>query len=446
MIRIVIGIILILIFSSHVTHFYFLSLEEIRSEASTISDLAHYVVGWIITLLIPGALFIHFGLRSDTFQQLYWANIRQSKAAIYITWLLMIFYLFLNIKATINSLRRLELDYILISWLPLTSIAIFLIIFSLITKPKSRKWRLSTLSMLLMGVVSFTLLGISTLKMSEYQSSCFETIAPNALLQYCNFDGKDLSDRDLHGADLTGASFRQANLERANLSNANLTNANLINANLNGALLDRAILDSANLQGVIGLTDDILANILNVPKRALNFELTQKEIRLESRDSILAKLVDVCYGKGVNETAIYTSKGRFHPLVLLDSNGNTHAWTDLIPKNWEPMATRFCELVIRVGEIKTLRQTCSYTGGSKVRRYRYQMDVKVIAARTGLTIADWTFYGTAPDGCPPTIPLTPASGTTAADSRIIGDHVEFNSEIQVWLQKFVNPIKSVAHR
>lgn len=81
-------------------------------------------------------------------------------------------------------------------------------------------------------------------------------------------------------------------------------------------------------------------------------------------------------------------------------------------------------------EEEKLIQTCQYIGGPSVRRYQYELTIRLVAAQTGETIETHTLRG----GSPPQCELTEHRAVT----RLSGSHVQFEA-VQNWLSKFTNP-------
>jgi uncharacterized protein YjbI with pentapeptide repeats len=336
---------------------------------------------------------------------------------------------------------------------------------------KLQDWEREAWSRLILSGLLLSLPFIATISYEKYQSNCFNRISPGAALEACNFKGQDLSGTELHDAnlegailsnailrqadlsdanlsdanlryaDLSGATLLGANLEgailsnailrQADLSDANLSDANLRYADLSGATLDVAVLDVDDLQGAIGLTDDILAKILNVTDDMLSSALSQGNFRLESREAILQELKDVCLWMGVIEAGTYAPDKSFHALVLLNAQGEEHKFTGRIPDEWEPMAIRFSELVVCAEEEEEISvEKCIYSGGPPIEGYQNKMHVRLMAAKTGDVVAERTFLGTKPRECPAVAPSN--------QTRIEGGHVAFK-DIELFLEEYINP-------
>ena len=317
----------------------------------------------------------------------------------------------------------------------LIPIPAILILNGLWNRMKASRWRPGTIIKLALGSLAILAVLAALLYTTiDRTIGCANRLGPGAELEHCNFKGKDLSEADLHEASLFGADLQGADLSGANLSGANLQKADLSGADLTGAQLDGAILESTNLQEAVGLTDEALAQLLDVDPSELGRALSQNDVRLESRESMLAALGEACRGQTVAEAAPHNPAGTFHPLVLLSDDGAPHAMTDDVPeKRLEPMALRFAELVVCVGEEQeVLVQKCAYLNGPPTFRYKYPVHVRAVEARTGVLVAEKDFEQT-PRSCP----LTKSS---SADDRIEA-HVEFE-DLVGWLAWLVGTARS----
>ena len=247
-----------------------------------------------------------------------------------------------------------------------------------------------------------------------------DAMMDGAFLRETKLDGADLRDLDLtraifHPVSLTGAMLDGANLSDAELVSvslvdasargANLSGVNLSEADLSDTALEGATLDGALLVGATGLGDDVLAQALGVAPEALGGTLSEREIRLEARQDILAALGTACGGGGVPEASTYP-QGDFHPMVILDERGRVGVDTDEATRlGWEPMAVRFAQLVACVSEEEDVQvEHCPYTleggGAASITRVRNQRDVRVAEASGGRTVFDRTLEGSNPQECP----------------------------------------------
>jgi hypothetical protein len=286
-----------------------------------------------------------------------------------------------------------------------------------------------------LSISSIAFLAFTTVSIFKYQSNCTERLEPNNVFCFCRFENSNLTNKDLHGSDFTKAVFYRANLEGTNFENANLTNANLAESNLTNAKLTGVIMNGTNLQGAIGLNDEILCNAFKVSKTELPMYLSSRKIRLESDKNIGNSLENVCSNKGVSESASYKQDSCFHPIIMFELESNSYIYKNDLPENFQPMAIRFCELVCIEEEKRELIQTCHYTGGINVtiERYQYQMNVVIKSAKTAEIISQKTFYGQEPSECPK---------TTTSSRTMDGSQVGIN-DIMEWLKEFVNPPKSL---
>jgi len=137
-------------------------------------------------------------------------------------------------------------------------------------------------------------------------------------------------------------------------------------------------------------------------------------------------LSQVCAGQGVEQAAPYTEGPGPHPIVLLDSSGKSHSWTDKLPIEWWPASVNATELVACVGEEQEVEiETCRYEPGADVARYRYELELRVVEARTGQTLAFTDLYpnpavlrGSDPREC--------AGVERMGLTRLEGSHVPFD--------------------
>jgi hypothetical protein len=305
-------------------------------------------------------------------------------------------------------------------------IPLYLVLSGVQSRKKTYRWFPGMVFRVALGSLAILAMGVALLYTTVSRTvGCARRLGPGAQLEHCNFRGKDLREADLHGANLFGADLRTANLQGADLRGANLGWAELSGADLVGAKIDGVMLAGANLQEVTGLPDEALAEALDVDLDELARALSRSDVRLESRESILAALGDACRGQGVLQAAPYGAGRDFHPLVLLSDAGEPHDMTDdVLERALEPMALRFAELVVCVGEEEeVLVQTCEYINGPSTRRYKYPIYARAVEARTGVLVAECDFEET-----PRVCPLVKGS----SDSDRIEAHVPFESMVG-WL-------------
>lgn len=271
--------------------------------------------------------------------------------------------------------------------------------------------------------------------------SCGPRIKPGADLRGEDFSGKDLRDvdfadvnlsdanlsgSDLAGVDLTttilvGVNLSRVNLSGADLSGVDLTNANLTGADLSNANLSGGKLDLADLSDAKGVTDEMLNSLSS-----------WNGARLESRAVIQVALAEVCKSKnGIPQAAQYTESEGLHPIVLLSLSGSSHEWSDRLPENWDPLGIRFVELVLCVGdEVERLIETCEYAPPPDIKRYKYEIMLRLLSARTGELIEKVTLRGSEPREC--------AQTEISSVTRLTGSHVSFD-QVQNWVKRYVEP-------
>jgi len=146
---------------------------------------------------------------------------------------------------------------------------------------------------------------------------------------------------------------------------------------------------------------------------------------------ILDAMSEVCQGKGVEEAAAYIPGPGPHAIVVLDASGSRHAWTNMLPYDWWPKSINATELVACLDEEQEeFVDICEYSGGQTIRRYQYTIPIRLVAARSGETIATGVIMGEPPRACR----IMELVDTT----EIHGSHVTHN-EVEQWLRKFVTP-------
>ncbi len=231
---------------------------------------------------------------------------------------------------------------------------------------------------------------------------------PGGDLAGCDLAGADLAGAELAGADLSGAILTGADLTGADLRKAALVGADLTDATLTDAALTGAVLDRTDLSGATGLSDPALAALLGTDDAGLPWALSVGEIRLEDRDAVLAAAGAVCTG---GTLALAPPGGvavaGFHPIVAVDASGRPDDWSDgPVEAGWEPMATRFTDLVACVGdEQEEAVEECAYSGGSPITRYVHWRDVRVLAADSGAEVWSGRVEGSSPGPCPASAPV-----------------------------------------
>jgi hypothetical protein len=340
----------------------------------------------------------------------------------------------------------------------LALLILFLIINGFIAARESGQWIIIALATILLTLLPILFIVRISAPAINYATACNQPFAPNATLQYCDFNNQDLSHTNLSGANLTGTQLSGANLQNADLSGSNLaiaqlsgtnlqsadlsgavlTRANLSNADLTNAILNKAVLDNTNMLGAIGITDAQLAAAFDTSIDSISAHLSKKNIRLESRESMLKGIKDLCQGTGISGASNYTSSDSFHPVLLWDSLDTDQIYSDFVKPNWEPMAMRFLELVVCPGEPEAISiQTCNYTVVGEasaepfaIERFQFYQRFRLVATKTGADVIEKSISGSIPRECPETAPVT--------QSDLFGGPVLFE-DVEKWLVEFVNP-------
>jgi uncharacterized repeat protein (TIGR02543 family) len=154
---------------------------------------------------------------------------------------------------------------------------------------------------------------------------------------------------------------------------------------------------------------------------------TNKDVTAHFRIFFSPTFSHICEGLGIPQTTAY--QGNEHPVVLLDSTGNKHDWSDELPIEWLPTVVEETQLVVCVEEEREIEiETCHYHNGPDITRYRYSLDVELREAKTGNIVAVTTLDGTWPRDCRPTEPYSL--------TRLEGSHVSLD-QVQEWLGEYV---------
>jgi hypothetical protein len=100
-------------------------------------------------------------------------------------------------------------------------------------------------------------------------------------------------------------------------------------------------------------------------------------------------LAALCRGVGAPHAAAFNKKADAHPSVVLKPNGTLHQWHERLQSGWQAENVEETELVLVIPrQKKSLLQVQTYPNGAPpIRRYQYDVDVRVLEARTGKTVA-----------------------------------------------------------
>jgi hypothetical protein len=96
-------------------------------------------------------------------------------------------------------------------------------------------------------------------------------------------------------------------------------------------------------------------------------------------------LAVLCRGTPVPQAAAFNPNNDTHPTILFKPNGTVHGWHERLQPGWQAESVEETELVVIIPPpTRTLLQTVNYANGApSIRRYQYDLDVRVLEARTG---------------------------------------------------------------
>jgi hypothetical protein len=96
-------------------------------------------------------------------------------------------------------------------------------------------------------------------------------------------------------------------------------------------------------------------------------------------------LACVCRRVPVREAAPFTKNGDAHPAVVLRPNGTLHKWTERLQPGWQAESVEETQLVIVLTpQQRSLLQIVTYPNGAPpIKRFQYDMDARVLEAKTG---------------------------------------------------------------
>jgi len=136
-------------------------------------------------------------------------------------------------------------------------------------------------------------------------------------------------------------------------------------------------------------------------------------------------LAVVCRGTGVPQAAAFNKAAETHPAVVLKPNGALHQWQERLQPGWQAESVEETELVIILPpQVRTLLQTATYANGApSIRRYQYDLDARVLEARTGKLLGHKRFQTVAR-------PLRPVETWALTE---LGDPVPWR-DVSHWVQ------------
>ncbi len=97
-------------------------------------------------------------------------------------------------------------------------------------------------------------------------------------------------------------------------------------------------------------------------------------------------------GRPVKQAAEFKPEREYHPTVVFMDSGKLHSWQEYLPTDWRAWSVGETELVLLVSKQKeTLVGQRNYVNGPPIRRYMYEVDVRLIGAKNGRLIAQKRF-------------------------------------------------------
>jgi hypothetical protein len=141
-------------------------------------------------------------------------------------------------------------------------------------------------------------------------------------------------------------------------------------------------------------------------------------------------LASVCRGVGVPEAAPFQKSADPHPAVVLKPNGMIHKWTERLAPDWLAESVEETQLVIVLTpQHCTLLQTITYPNGAPpIKRFQYDLDARVLEARTGKLVGFKHFQTVAR-------PVRPQEVWQLTE---LGDPVAWH-DVNVWLKRVTGP-------
>ncbi len=95
-------------------------------------------------------------------------------------------------------------------------------------------------------------------------------------------------------------------------------------------------------------------------------------------------LAEAARGKGAPQAAEYQKVRGPHRICILDTQGKIHEWQEKLPDDWIGDSVEATELVLVCSKnSKLMIQHIPYAGAPAISRYRFDLDVTVVVAKTG---------------------------------------------------------------
>jgi hypothetical protein len=143
---------------------------------------------------------------------------------------------------------------------------------------------------------------------------------------------------------------------------------------------------------------------------------------------ILIKFSLVCGGGANTSAAPYDKANKIHPILLLNTLGDMHAWSDDLPEQWWPKSVDEVELIACVSEqYKSIVNVCTYNYGPDVINYVYSVNIDLWEAKTGKIVSRGDLTGKN-EPCPKEADVNL--------TKVNGDYVKVIDVIN-WLEGFV---------
>jgi HEAT repeat protein len=161
----------------------------------------------------------------------------------------------------------------------------------------------------------------------------------------------------------------------------------------------------------------------------------------KQESAIIKAAAGVCQRKAfIKGAAFALSSGDIHPMVIINSSGEKHEYTDSLPLAWRAFYPEELEVVICLEDQTTeVVEKCKYTHSSLpapfniryINRKQYKQEGVLYAVVTGKKLADISISGSKPNSCP-------SSAKSIKD--IFGSETTY-AQLETWLKNFGFNIK-----
>lgn len=141
--------------------------------------------------------------------------------------------------------------------------------------------------------------------------------------------------------------------------------------------------------------------------------------RLSVSSDLLNAAGQVCKGIPVNAADSYPGISGQNHLVMMNETGGWNNWTNSLPKAWKPASIASLQLVACAGNITTTTSNvCQFSGGSTLEQKRQIIEIRIIAAKTGMLVQTIQVEGEDYVGCPDSIVVGSSGEQKVATSEI----------------------------